>query len=351
MIPALVSLTNSHFLLSPSYRIFEQQNVLVEKQQAHHRKVTEVSDLMPTFLKPSGGDSLRNSHHRHLGQSTCDVAFIDCLPDAGCLDCFSQLELQQIDWTGVTPDTTCDGVVETLNSRDHCSTLASSSNSKSIFCNTFKSCVVWEGFGEDDDMIPDEDDEGYVNCTALTDCDWPGIHAGWLGDGICHDNIHGCYNTAICGYDGGDCCEDSCLSKKRPEDNDDDDDYYEYICGHDGYACRDPWSENCETMLTSKCPGNHNSDDVVCDEDTQKYRLVMYDSFGDGWDTTEVQIKDQTRNKVVYEGGLKDGAFGVEYLCLSRSPTCYTATTGGGVWGVESSWEIKALREGGQPRE
>jgi hypothetical protein len=281
-------------------------------------------------------------HHRHLGQDSCDVAFIACLPDAGCLDCFAQLELEQIDWTGVTPDTTCDGVVQTLIDRDHCVLLASNANSKSIFCNTFRSCVVWEGFGDDDDMVPDEGDVGYVNCTALTECNWTGMHKGWIGDGICHDNIHGCYNTAICGYDGGDCCEDSCTAEEKDDVID---------CGHDGYACRDPTSANCNPRLTAKCPGNSNIVDVTCSEQEQKYRLLMYDSFGDGWDTTFVHITDNKSNKEIYEGSLKDGSLGVEYLCLSKEPTCYTAATGGGVWGVESSWEIKTVREGTPARE
>jgi hypothetical protein len=272
---------------------------------------------------------------------------MECLPDAGCLDCFGQLELEQIDWTGVTPDTTCDGVVKTLTDKGHCALLVSDANSKSIFCNTFKSCVVWEGFGEDDDMVPDEDDEGFVNCTALTECNWTGMHKGWVGDGICHNNIHGCYNTAICGYDGGDCCEDTCTAN-FPETVEDDD----VDCGHDGYACKDPTSAKCDPKLTSKCPSsNDDVVDVTCSEEEQKYRLVMYDSFGDGWDTTSVQIKDNKSTKAVYEGGLKDGSFGVEYICLSREPICYTATTGGGVWGVESSWEIKAVREGTNARE
>ena len=49
-------------------------------------------------------------YHRFLDQSsdTCDVAFVDCLPDMGCVDCFAQLELMEIDWSGVTPGTSCD---------------------------------------------------------------------------------------------------------------------------------------------------------------------------------------------------------------------------------------------------
>eukprot|EP00980_Cylindrotheca_fusiformis_P002818 scaffold672_cov126-Cylindrotheca_fusiformis.AAC.19 len=263
------------------------------------------------------------------------------------MDCFTQLELQEIDWTGVTPDTTCDSVIAILNRRDHCKSLASNTKSKTIFCNTFESCVVWEGFNDDDDMVPSEGDEGYVNCTALTQCDWPGIHPYWLGDGICHDNIHGCYNTAICGFDGGDCCEDTCADWM--DDDWDGDDVTFAGCGHDGFACRDPQSEHCDPKLTYKCRnGDTNKfNNVTCPSNTQKYRLIMYDSFGDGWDSTKVVITDKNKNKVVFNGGLKDGATGLEPLCLAKDPTCYSAVTNGGMWGVESSWEIKPLREGG----
>jgi hypothetical protein len=46
----------------------------------------------------------------------------------------------------------------------------------------------------------------------------------WVGDGFCDTSE---YNTFECGYDGGDCCPESCVSG-------------EIECGSNGYDCRDP---------------------------------------------------------------------------------------------------------------
>lgn len=44
-----------------------------------------------------------------------------------------------------------------------------------------------------------------VDCDALTDCQWNGFDPDKLGDGICNDEEGQCYNTAVCGFDNGDC--------------------------------------------------------------------------------------------------------------------------------------------------
>ncbi|CAN0355990.1 unnamed protein product, partial [Ectocarpus fasciculatus] len=50
----------------------------------------------------------------------------------------------------------------------------------------------------------------------------------WVGDGYCdHDTMFGSYNSPGCNYDGGDCCEESCV----PGD---------LACGSNGYECVDP---------------------------------------------------------------------------------------------------------------
>lgn len=271
-------------------------------------------------------------------QSSCDAAFLGCLPDIKCIDCFASLELDQIDWTGVTPDTKCSDVVEFLNEGGHCGKLKGDKAAIDTFCDTFEACVVWED--DDGDKIKPEDQEGFVNCTSLTQCEWDGMKENWLGDGVCHDNMHGCYNTAICGYDGGDCCEDTC--------QDGESEYKQ--CGQDGYSCKDPKSENCDSDLTYKCTkskdDDHKADDVICYQNEQKYRVVMYDSFGDGWDQTTLTLTKAGSKKEVFEGTLSDGAQGTDYVCLSKDPTCYKAVTTGGSWGVEVSWEIKTMKEG-----
>lgn len=67
-----------------------------------------------------------------------------------------------------------------------------------------------------------------VNCAELTECEFPGKDPSYIGDGFC-DWDFGCYNTAACGYDGGDCCEDSCAANTSP--------LKFYDCGMGGYVC------------------------------------------------------------------------------------------------------------------
>ena len=156
--------------------------------------------------------------------------------------------------------------------------------------------------------------------------------------------MHGCYNTAICDYDGGDCCEDTCQVTVTSS-------YVE--CGHDGYACIDPKSTKCDSSLTTGCsnsgrPDNKKDDpsSVQCTGNTTKYRLVMYDSFGDGWDATTLTIQAEGAKDVPFKGGLVAGYQGTEYVCLSKTAQCYNVKTEGGTWGVEVSWEIKPMGEG-----
>lgn len=47
------------------------------------------------------------------------------------------------------------------------------------------------------------------DCDALSECNFPGFNPNFLGDGFC--DMTGCYNHKICGFDGGDCCEGSCV--------------------------------------------------------------------------------------------------------------------------------------------
>lgn len=319
---------------------------MAKHENYQRKRVLAAEHYQPTLLKPSLDvtESNLRPEGRRLDQESCDVAFVHCLPDIGCLDCFAQLELQRIDWSGVTPDTSCEDVVKTLTDKGHCAKLQNNAKSTETFCSTFSSCVVFEGFEtNNDDVVPNEGDEDYVNCTALTTCDWPGMHKNWIGDGVCHDNIHGCYNTEICKWDGGDCCEDTCekyKSKRKDKDG-------LAECGHDGYACRNPNSEKCDSSITKFCPDEDDrKHEVSCADDEVKYALIMYDSFGDGWDNTKVKITSKDNKKTIFEGGLKEGSVGKEYICLSKKPACYNANTGGGSWGVESTWEIKAATEG-----
>lgn len=114
----------------------------------------------------------------------CDVQFLSCLGNEKCVNCFAELQDKGIDWAGVTPDTSCDDAVEILAAGGHCKGVAKDSSAKKIFCGTYDSCVVWEDENTNDDEAASDDDIVAINCTALTECDWPGIHKSFIGDGV-----------------------------------------------------------------------------------------------------------------------------------------------------------------------
>lgn len=65
-----------------------------------------------------------------------------------------------------------------------------------------------------------------VACTIADSaavCDVP--IASWVGDGYC--DIEGGYNVEACGWDGGDCCSETCTDST-------------FVCGVAGYDCKDP---------------------------------------------------------------------------------------------------------------
>lgn len=284
-------------------------------------------------------DSRRNQQD-FKKEENCDQALLTCLPEDKCANCFRYLYSENIDWGTVTPDTSCDDVLEFLAGREYCPDMHNDAAAKEAFCKSFNACAVWE---EDEADDSDQDDDDTIDCSRLTECDWPGMHKSFIGDGICHDSMGGCYNSAICGWDGGDCCEDTCKSSN-------------YIdCGHDGYVCRNPNSTNCDPSFSYDCihnsdvPDENNPDpaDTKCKDTEAKYRLLMYDSFGDGWDQTTIKItpKDKTSD-VKFDGGLKGGSKGTQYICLDKESTCIHVDVSGGEWGNEVSWEIRPMTEG-----
>jgi hypothetical protein len=318
----------------------------------------EQLSVKPNFLSPS---SENEEGRRRLEdkQVACDQAFLgQCMPMAGCVSCFATLQTEGIDWATVTPDTPCHDVVDFLFNGNYCTDMKGNNLVIDAFCKTFDVCVAWyeggNGKSSGGNSGGSSGNETKVDCSTLTECNWEGFHRGFIGDGICHENYPGCYNTAICNFDGGDCCKDTCSDTTSFAE-----------CGHDGWACRDPNSSECDSKLTSKCAnggsgGNSNQPDpnsVICASDEAKYRLVMFDSFGDGWDATKLTINpNDDRNKEIFNGGLVDGAQGTEFICLSTKPTCYHIDVSGGVWGNEVSWEIrpmgdgtKAIADGGAP--
>ena len=82
----------------------------------------------------------------------------------------------------------------------------------------------------------------------------------------------------------------------------------------------------------------------MCGLDETLYVITEYDSWGDGWDSTILNISS-TDGKNIFSGHLADGYEGIEYACLGKG--CYNVTSHGGLWGVEVSWDIR--RFGGGP--
>lgn len=84
---------------------------------------------------------------------------------------------------------------------------------------------TWEddsSFGEDDSSFVSSSYFSSGSETAIID----GLCSGTtnLADGYCNSN----FNTPLCLYDGGDCCECTCVSTSY------------YTCGYNGYECLDP---------------------------------------------------------------------------------------------------------------
>jgi hypothetical protein len=205
-------------------------------------------------------------------------------------------------------------------------------------------CVVWtDQIGDDDRSSSNhnyDEPDGYpLDCDKLTECKWDGMRVGYLGNAIC--NVEECYNSAICNYDGGDCCYDTCNATSSLVE-----------CGHDGYFCVDPASTDCDSALTKRCASKRSGSNSTnkkpeCSATDSLWAVKMYDSWGDGWDGTSMKITRTTGSALeVFAGKLDSGAQGTEYVCLSKSPTCYRVEVKGGMWGREVSWEVKPMAEG-----
>ena len=274
-------------------------------------------------------------------------ALTQCLEHSKCLDCFAKMSEQDIDWATMPDNLECRDVLNVIYDKGHCNAMAVDKKAESAFCVSFQACVKPQH--EKQQQHPAMANATTLDCSSLVRCEWPGMHEQFLGDGICHENLYGCYNSAVCGWDKGDCCPDSCH-----EDNN------QIHCGMEGYACRDPLSRDCNNALSVDCGENkdwvNNNDDEIyagggdsiefaCPKiDEEPYRLTMYDSFGDGWEETKLILTNKDTKKQVFEGGLKNGAQGTAFVCLSAKPACYTVTTKGGIWGKEVSWELKPYR-------
>jgi len=334
--------------------------------------------------------SLSSSKRRQLAansdNSSCDVNFLYCLLSPPCRTCFTSMQENSIDWTNVVPDTPCTDILGFLVAGGHCLDVKNGGTDvQDGFCAAFDSCVVWDeidesaGGGSGSEESKSTSDSA-IDCTTLTSCSWPGMHSQFLGDGVCHDSMPGCYNSPICNFDGGDCCEDTChypsvdATITDGSSSSGKDVYGE--CGMEGYACRDPKSVKCQPVLAGVykgfCEAKSNNttsstfgeadDDLIpqqekevlpiCSSSETLFRLVQYDSWGDGWDTTQLTLKERGSTSSItpiYQGGLEYGSQGTVYLCLTKQAAkCYQVTVENGTWGNEISWELRPLA-GGAP--
>ena len=83
-----------------------------------------------------------------------------------------------------------------------------------------------------DCLDPSASDYGYKS-----DCDVD--YPSWLGDGYCDSDADENYNTHVCGWDGGDCCIDTCSPREIALNAS-----AAFNCGTNGYECLDASQTN-----------------------------------------------------------------------------------------------------------
>ncbi|CAM9566132.1 unnamed protein product, partial [Ectocarpus sp. 4 AP-2014] len=159
-------------------------------------------------------------------------------------------------------------------------------------------CTCVNPWGDDDDWRCSSGGSGFACIDPAASCvDDDDITADMVenceyvrgrGDGWCDEEN----NNELCGYDGGDCCECTCVAP--PADDDWDDDWYG-ACG-DGFACIDPSAacvdddevtvgmvESCDTVSIG---------DGYCDMDNNNEACAY-----DGGDCCECTCEDTPNNK------------------------------------------------------
>ena len=185
-------------------------------------------------------DATRGRFLRAVGRRTlqdgadgdaCLGAFAACEADTlGCLACLLEiLEVEDDDGgttSGSAPGDSCGSVLDFLHSIKTCEWLETQDAAAPAVC------TVWEACAEDlvDGAASARPAPAPVEC-ATDACDV--AHAAWLGDGACDDS-NGCYNTAACGWDGGDCCASTCRDGAA------------FACGSEApFRCKDPDAQGC----------------------------------------------------------------------------------------------------------
>jgi len=76
------------------------------------------------------------------------------------------------------------------------------------------------------------------------------------------------------------------------------------------------------------------------------YVILMYDSYGDGWNGATYELVSNGNGVVVASGSLISGNSGIDSLYLPLPNDCYTLNVGGGNWDNEISWAILSSLDG-----
>lgn len=256
--------------------------------------------------------------HQHLDQvakptaaahgrrrlTACDDAYLACLWNTGCMTCVTQASALGLEDDVVDDDMACSDFMTLLHSHDACQGI--SSTSEALVCQVMDACSQVE-----DDETTALDDTMADQCDPDS-CDV--THPEWLGDGWCDMDSGPCYNSEGCGYDHGDCCEETCQSTQ-------------YIdCGIHGYDCKDPAAQGC------------SGDDLT---------LNLMDSYGDGWNGASYTVAEVVTGQQLETGTLASGSSQQDTFCLPVG--CYAMLVNAGSWSYEISWELVGVAAGGAP--
>ena len=184
----------------------------LQKQLYMHYDSNKINDDHTSYYSSNNSNIFTTTitKHRQLEDSSsaasCDSSFLKCILSPTCRECFTTLQENNIDWANVVPDTPCQDVLGFLVAGGHCQGVRNGgTEEQDTFCASFDACVVWDDDNEADmsegkkgEAGENTTDEMKIDCSALTECSWPGMHEHFLGDGVCHDAMPGCYNSKVC---------------------------------------------------------------------------------------------------------------------------------------------------------